>query len=743
MASQPTDTAHALGPDGHAASSSIIAGVICGFLAIVQSAGFGLLLLVGESHTLVSNAVGMALVSSAVMAAVAALTSSTPGVVAIAQGIPIAALAGSASTIIANLARHGDDSATLPTVVVAIALVTMIIGATALLLGGLRLGRFIRFVPFPVIGGFLAGSGWLILTGGVGVVAGHAVTLTHIDRLAETEMLLRFGAAAVFLLSMVLLRPRVQVALLLPGVALAAVVVFNVVTFASGISDEILRANGWLISVSNGGMLWPSIAPSDITHVDWQAIGGQLINLPTVVVLTVVAVLMNATGIELDVRRDVDLDRELRSVGLQNLIGGAGGGVPGFNSVTLSALSHRLGARNPLTGLIVSGFCIAALVFGDEVLALVPTPLLGGLLIWIGFNLLKEWLIQSYRRLSPWEYLVIVLIFLVIVLVSFAWGILVGLVAAAILFAVEYGQVEIVRHMMTGQDYQSSNDTSEERREVLRSAGDAILIVRLQGYLFFGTADRLRKSIQHRIERHEGQSIRFLVVDFRRVSGLDSSAVLSFTRLAQLTGMQGFVLVLCGMSQDVRAAMLRGEIESDGGHDVRLEVGLDHALEWCENMLLTDVAPHVIDSKPVPVLDQLIDVVKDRALAEALLPHLERIEIAPGEKLIAQGTPSDDIYFVEQGRAAVELEADGEDNLHVATIGRGSIVGEIAFYLGKPRSASIVAEAPLTAWRFSAASLKRVHAVSPEALIAFHQGMAGMLADRLTSTNQLIRLLAD
>jgi SulP family sulfate permease len=140
-----------------------MAGVICGFLAIVQSAGFGLLLLSGGSQTLVPEAVGMALFSTAVMAAVAAATSSTPGVVAIAQGIPIAALAGPVAAIIAEMGIDASGEGAASTVIATVALTTLAIGATAYLLGAFGLGRFIRFVPFPVIGGFLARFGWLIL----------------------------------------------------------------------------------------------------------------------------------------------------------------------------------------------------------------------------------------------------------------------------------------------------------------------------------------------------------------------------------------------------------------------------------------------------------------------------------------------------------------------------------------------------------------------------------------------------
>ena len=434
------------------------------------------------------------------------------------------------------------------TIVVFVALASLTIGCVCLLIGILRAGRFIRFVPFPVMGGFLAGSGWLIFTGGAGIVAGHPLTLADLNTLPDLGLLLRLGMTAGFVALVALFRRHLPVNLVLPAASIIAIFLFEVGMLATGATRDEARAAGWLVDVAGEGALWPPISPASLALVNWDAIAGALIYLPVVVVLTVIAVLMNAAGIELDIKRDVDLDRELRSVGLQNLVGGAGGGMPGFQSVSLTTLSSRLGASSPIVGIIVSVFSVAALVFGDTVLSVVPTPLLGGLLVWVGLSLLIAWLVNSYPRLTRWEYGVIVLIFSVIVLVSFAVGILFGLIAAVVLFAFEYSRVEIVRHVLTGRDYQSSHDNSEERRGVLQSEGDAILIVRLQGFLFFGTADRLRKRIGERVKRLEGRSIRYLVVDFQRVTGVDSSAVMSFSRLSQMTTPDRLVVVLCGMS---------------------------------------------------------------------------------------------------------------------------------------------------------------------------------------------------
>ncbi len=145
---------------------------------------------------------------------------------------------------------------------------------------------------------------------------------------------------------------------------------------------------------------------------------------------------------------------------------------------------------------------------------------------------------------------------------------------------------------------------------------------------------------------------------------------------------------------------------------------------------------------PVPVIDLLETVLGDRTVAERFLPWLERIEVEGGATLIAQGAPSSDVFFIESGHAAVTLTA-GQAAVRLATLGGGSIVGEMAFYLGVRRSASVVAETQLLAWRLSAENLARLEVEMPDVLIRFHRGMAAILADRLTGANRLVRLLAD
>jgi SulP family sulfate permease len=350
-----------------------------------------------------------------------------------------------------------------------------------------------------------------------------------------------------------------------------------------------------------------------------------------------------------------------------------------------------------------------------------------------------DWLVRARRRLDPFEYSVILLIALVIVLVSFPVGILVGLIAAIFLFAFQYGRVDIVRHELTGADWHSSGHVSGERQELLRQHGAGIVIVRLQGFLFFGTADRLRKRVQ---DRMEGGG-RFLLIDFQRVSGMDSSAVQSFIRLSQVAAKRDFTVILTGLSERSRQALLRNGLAIGEGSRVRIEPDLERGLRWSEDRLLADLGAGLAPQDGWTLHSLLNAFLKREALATTIAAYCRRLDVAPGTPLIAQGGASSDIFFIESGTATVEIAGEGGASISLATVGPGDAVGEISFYLREPRTASIVARNDLVAWRFSREDLERLATELPEAAVGFHTAMAALLSRRLSVTNRLVGFLAN
>jgi sulfate permease, SulP family len=234
--------------------ATLVTGVICGFLAIVLSIGHGSLLFSSSLQHYLPISIGLALFSTAVMAAIGAFTSSIKGVVCNAQDIPVIALTAVTVAVAGALPDTADETTRLATIIAAIALSTFLTGLAALLLGHFRLGNLIRFAPYPVVAGFLAGTGWLIAMGGIGLVMNAPVSFATFGTLADPSVLTKAALTAVFVITLFFAQMRPN-GLTLPGTILAALLAFNIGSLVLGQSADTLRQQGWLVQMPESGRL--------------------------------------------------------------------------------------------------------------------------------------------------------------------------------------------------------------------------------------------------------------------------------------------------------------------------------------------------------------------------------------------------------------------------------------------------------------------------------------------------------
>jgi sulfate permease, SulP family len=305
-----------------------------------------------------------------------------------------------------------------------------------------------------------------------------------------------------------------------------------------------------------------------------------------------------------------------------------------------------------------------------------------------------------------------------------------------------YARVDGVRFVATGRDLHSRNITPE-RRSQMAERGEAIAVIKLAGFMFFGTADRIVQRIVGQSaaagDRTEASNGWYAILDFSRVAGFDSSTVLSFERLRRIAERDGFRVVFAGLGP--LADRLAASGLDIGTAPFHRTADLDAALSWAEGQVLgVETATHGETVAPQAALSQLLG---DAALADAILPCLTHGTYRADERLILQGTAADDILIVESGHGAVLLETRGDGPLALMDFGPGTILGEIAFYGREARSASAVARTPVVAWTLSRTALDTLEAEQPAAAAAFHRALARVLADRLQSANRLIRVLAD
>ena len=719
---------------------AVTAGIVIGILEVVLAASFTALIFFGDAAIHLPIALGLNLFAAVVMLSAVGIGSSLPGVVGSLQDTTAAILALSAASIMQEL--PGAYHETFLTLVAITMVATLVTGLFLLVLGRLKLGNLVRFVPYPVIGGFLAGTGWLLFKGGVGILVDRSLTLTTLHRFVRPDPLLKWVPGMIFAVLLLLLVRRFQHFMIIPGAVLVGVAVFYLVLLLTDHNVLIAKVHGWLLGPFPYGQdLWDPSTLRVLTRADWPMVLRQAVNIATIPLVAVLALLLNASGIELARRRDADLNRELRVAGAGNVVASVFGGVPGFHALSLTALAQRTGSTSRLVGLIAAAVCGATLVFGADTLSLFPRTVLGGVVVFLGLAFLVEWVVDARSTLIRRDYIVVLLILLAVATLGFLPGVGVGLVLAIVLFVVDYSRTEVVKNELTGRRYRSKVDRGPRQLDTLREEGDRIQILRLQGIVFFGTANTLLERIRRRLGDPSATSVRFLLLDFEPVTGLDSSAVLAFQKIHQVARAREVRLALAGLSDTVRRQLEQGGFRPAELDGVLVFPDLDHAAQWAEDRVLEEAGVPAEARGTLAVLLRGglgLDVDPDR-----LMPFLERLDVSAGEEVMGRGEPADDLFFLESGTlTAVVPRPDGEP-VRVRTMAPGVAVGEIGMYLRSERTASVVAETPSRLYRLSRRSLEEMDRRDPALAVEVHRAFARLLARRLTDSMEATDVLLE
>lgn len=708
-------------------SVTLVAGLILGLMQTAQSASFAALIFNGDLAPQLARGIGMALFASAVGMAVITILTSLPAMAGGAQNVPAAILGVATAAIATAIVNDGRETST---VLAAVLLTTLATGVFLWVLGTFKLAGLVRFLPYPVVGGFLAGTGWLMLLGGVGSMIGTSLSLPTLAILLDPALLAFWLPGVIAGVVILFLARRSRHPLLLPAIITAIIIVFYAVARLRGLSIDELSAQGWLLGPFPEGGIWQPLRLSELAGVDWPLIAGQLPNLLIAVVMSAIALLLNASALEIALNRDVDMNREMRAAGWTNLIAGFGSGMPAYQQLGMTSLNARLGTTGRLPGLIAAGVCGLALFTGGDILQFVPKMVFGAILVYLGLSFLYQWVFEAWSRLPLIDHAIVLLILLVIAAVGFLQGVIVGVLATVIMFVFNYSTVEVVKHALTGANYRSRVTRPPQQQAILDEAGIQLIVLHLQGFLFFGTANNLLERVRRRLRQPGEEAVRFLLLDFKRVTGLDTTALLSFSKMKQLAQADDLALVFCGLAPELHKQMAAGGILEDG-RTIKMFADLDSALEWCEDRILE--AAGCRPDEPLPPLpEQLIDLIGDAATVEQLLPFLEREELPLGTVLIRQGDPPEALYFLESGQLTAQLRQDNGAVLRLETMLGGRVVGELGFYLGTSRSAEVVVDSVSVVYKLTQAALTGMEAEAPDAASEFHRLIIRLLSERVT-----------
>ncbi len=705
----------------------ISAALIVGFDLVGFAVALSSLMFSGALSPWLAIGVTATLASSFCVTLVLASTSQLKTLIGGVQDVGTAVLAATLVTAVGSLVGEAKPA----TALAIIACATLATGVLLSLTGWLKLGRFARFFPLEVLAGFLAATGCLLLMGGLAMVAQVSPNFSGMVALATHAKLAGLAPALALAAVITLAMRRYGSPQLLLALLVVAGGLFHLWRVIADYSSADIVAMGFLpeFNASDNATL---TIHALFSAIDWPTFLQAAPTIATVATLSLFATLMNISALELATGKDIDVDHELRSAGAANLLAGGTGGPPGFAHLTLTLLLDKMKVSGRGVGISVAIIQIVCLFFATQIAAIVPTFVAAGLILYYGIDLVNDWLVKTRKSFNMREWAVVLFIVVVSIFQGFLLAIFSGFLIATVLFAYSYANAPVVRNATTLAQLPSTTERSPEAMALLKQAASSVRIFQLQGFLFFGTSDQVVGHIRKATK--SGDGLRMVIIDFSRVTEMDSASANAFKRIENLARSADFIGIFSGMNPALIATFKRSGFAQGQVSMISFAQDLDRALEQAENTLLGQEAGA---ERSVSLAQHFATADLPALKLEQLFGTMQRIRFVAGETIIHSGTDSDDIYFIESGRAIVQRKLDRGVVKRLRTMLPGAIVGDIGFSLGGKRTADVVAETEMTTLSISRSTSARLAAKNPELALLFNRLLNRALAEKVITANRM------
>ncbi|KZZ98813.1 sulfate transporter family protein [Moelleriella libera RCEF 2490] len=500
-----------------------------------------------------------------------------------------------AQKIMENVGKDKPD-AVIATTIVAYALSSIMTGVVFYLMGKFKFGYMVGFIPRHILIGCIGGVGWFLVATGFEVSARLDGSLDY--NLKTLHKLLQPDTVPLWtfplVLSVVLFygQSKIRSKYFLPLYILAIPLLFYIfVTSIDALDADDLRGKGWIFRGPPPGEPWwyfYTLYRFDL--VQWEAI---LEVIPAMMALTFFGILhvpINVPALALNTGEDnADLDKELKLHGYSNILSGCFGSIQNYLVYANTLFFIRSGGDRRLAGYLLAAATFGVMMIGPSLIAFIPVMMVGTLIFDLGFELLLEAIWLPRKKLKIAEYLTVIVIVLVMGMYDFVVGIGVGILMAFISLIIQTSQVSAIRGIYDGGIVSSTVRRNPSQHHYITQVGKQIYIMKLTGYLFFGTIVSVEEKIRGLLDdgAFSQKPIKFLILDLWHVTGLDYSAGEAFNTISRLLDKKSVMLVLSGVDAESQLGRtLRAVGLGNDEIEVMMLPNLNSALESCENELL-------------------------------------------------------------------------------------------------------------------------------------------------------------
>ncbi|KAJ2827324.1 hypothetical protein GGI24_002677, partial [Coemansia furcata] len=689
-------------------------------------------------------------------------------------------------TIVQSVGNSQPDRI-IATTMVAYATSTIVTGAVFFLLGFLGIGALVDFFPRHILVGCIGGVGYFLLQTGLEVTSRLKLELSwHVLR--ELLRPNTLGLWASSLLVAVLLRvlnARFKHPLFVPVFFMIVPAAFYVVTTLLGLPLDSLRAAGWVFSLPDAGVpFYHFYTLFDFGNTDWNAIWQAGPTMLGLAFFSILHVPINVPALAVSTNADkVDTNRELVAHGISNILSGCLGSFQNYLVYSNSLLFIRSGGNSNLAGMMLCAATFGIFFSGPAIIGFIPTMVVGALIFHLGLELLREALVDTLGVVNRIEYATILSIVLAMAVLGFNEGIFLGILMACFFFILLYSRRSAVRKTYTGSAVRSTVRRLYCQRRFLDNVCKQIQVMRLQGFMFFGTINGVEASIRQLLDQRQWQAnpIRFLVIDFALVNGMDFSAAEAFIRVRRLLEAREIYMVICGAGygSEVGRALRKAGVWSDHESEyVQTFPSLNEALEWCENVLLQFyylhqvaisgiavpqtyslvTAPHPdnveaygtsprramvseathsglstsrvqnpqVEPQQLAVSSLLCQAFQDTDSEQSvddvlalIAPYFVRKHLGSGQRLWQAGTAPLGMYLVESGTLRVHVD-NGMGSIEATeSILPGTTLGELALVTKKHYHTTVIADGDVELWELSKRAFDDLCATEPTRMLVF------------------------
>lgn len=717
-----------------AAAADVGGGFTAAVLALPHEVVFGAILVAPLGVAYAAAGIRAALFACLLWALLSFVMRATPGIINGSRSATMLVLAGLAAQVLdSEVALFVDDR---PALVFAVLLAcTATAGALQLLLGTLRWGRALKYIPFPVLSGLSLGVALLTaqaaLRPTLGISPG-APWSAFFDLLQPWAGVV---AGATFLLCFFPVRRLPWLPSTLIGLAGGIVLhyLLSLALEAGRLGPQFPRLAGVLPEFQ----LWTALPMMDARH--WFGFAPTvLFHALAIAAFASLESLLCLRMVQVVTHRRESGDRELLVQGAANLVAGLAGGVMTAGALPRCRAVLEAGGRSRLAGLAFALALVVMATTGGQWATLMPWSVASGMLLYLAWTmvdagtrgLFAEVLIAHPGQSRPWADVAIVLVVAAAaVLGNLLLAAALGLIGATILFTLSSIR-PVVRRVLDGLACRSCTARDIHATRSLEQQAECIVLMELQGSLFFGTAEQLAERMQAL-----SAGVRFVILDFEWLRQVDNSGAQMLAEMSAMLAKQDCRLFLSAFKGDVRERLPR-RLAACG--NCRIFSDRDQALSAAEDSLLGSAGVRAPDCL------LLEETVLARGLSVREVAFLEAF-LMPGHReragyLFRLGEEGASLMVAANRSVEILLPLPDGRQRRIASVAPGVAFGEMAVLDARPRSADAWVDGPVDYWALSRAGLEALGAAHPAIAFRLLANLGLELSGRLRATTRELRM---